>query len=125
MSHDAYRQAAQRAEGPRQSEYKAFCEATARLIKAREDAREDLSVLIDAIHFNRNLWGVLAADCKSDENLLPAETRGAIISLSAWVSKHSSGVMREKQSLDPLIDINRMMIDGLSGKSPEAADAAL
>ncbi|MEL7485823.1 MAG: flagellar biosynthesis regulator FlaF [Pseudomonadota bacterium] len=121
MSHDAYQQAARRAQGPRETEYRAFCEATSRLLKAKDAARDDLRTRIDAIHFNRSLWGALAADCRNNDNALPQETRAAIVNLSDWVSRHSSSVMRAGADVEPLIEINKMMIDGLSGKSPEAA----
>lgn len=117
MSHDAYQKTQNATQGPRDIEYRAFCEATARLEKAEAAGRNDLKLLIDAIHFNRQLWGALAADCRRDDNGLPVQTRRSIVSLSLWVSDYSSTVMREREAIAPLVEINRMMIDGLSGKA--------
>ena len=118
MSYNVYQEMQKSTAAPRDIEYLAFTEATRRLMEVSEKGREDLKSLIDAIHFNRQLWGALANDCASDENKLPEEVRARIISLSKWVSEHSSAVMREKESLAPLINVNKSMMDGLSGKAP-------
>ncbi|MEL7491557.1 MAG: flagellar biosynthesis regulator FlaF [Pseudomonadota bacterium] len=118
MSHDAYKKTSENVQGPRDAEYRAFCEATARLLRIAEEGRADLKAMIEALHFNRRLWGALASDCRSDENGLPKETRASIVSLSDWVSKYSSEIMRNKEAVEPLIEVNRMMMEGLSGKAP-------
>ena len=48
-----------------------------------------------------------------DRNSLTQDVRAKIISLSLWVSKYSRSVTREKASLDPLIQINRTIMQGL------------
>ena len=120
MSHEAYRRAQKTTSQPRDAEYEAFSEATRRLIEAMEAGREDLKQLIDAIHLNRSLWGALASDCAAADNQLPSETRALIISLSRWVSLYSTDVMQRRESVEPLIDVNRIIMDGLSGKPPAA-----
>lgn len=120
MSHEAYRQAQKKTAHPRDAEYIAFSEATRRLLAAKEEGREDLKQLIDAIHLNRTLWGALASDCADPQNQLPSETRALIISLARWVSVYSSEVMQKKESVEPLIDVNRIIMDGLAGKTSAA-----
>ncbi|MGE0408016.1 MAG: flagellar biosynthesis regulator FlaF [Amphiplicatus sp.] len=117
MSHEAYRRTAARTASPREAEYRAFAEATRRLIAAAERGRADLEALAGAVHFNRALWGALAADCADDKNGLPTETRAGVIALSRWVARHSSDVMRARESVEPLIDVNRLIMEGLSGRS--------
>ena len=119
MSHNAYTKNQNRASAPRDGEYLAFTKATRGLMAADEAGCENLKALIEAIDFNRRLWDVLASDCANDENGLPLETRAGIISLSRWVHTHSSAVMRKAENLEPLIEINRMMMDGLSGGSAQ------
>ncbi|MEQ1928908.1 MAG: flagellar biosynthesis regulator FlaF [Parvularculaceae bacterium] len=114
MSHEAYRKTSAAVAGPRDVEYRAFSEATRRLIAASETGRKDLRALIEAIHLNRTLWGTLAADCAKGANTLPTETRARIIALSRWVSDYSSDVVRKGESLDPLVDVNRIIMNGLS-----------
>jgi flagellar protein FlaF len=47
--------------------------------------------------------------------------RAQIISLSLWVNRHSSLVMRGEDDFDALIDVNRMIMQGLSGRVDAAA----
>ena len=42
--------------------------------------------------------------------------RANIISLSIFVSKHTSAIMRENEDIQDLIDINRLIMQGLSGE---------
>lgn len=119
MSHEAYRRASAAASGPRDAEYRAFAEATRRLIAAGA-AREDLRALIAAVHQNRELWARLGADCARGDNRLPEETRARLIALARWVHRHSGDVMRKGASLDALIDVNRILMDGLAGRTTAA-----
>ena len=48
-----------------------------------------------------------------DRNGLTQDLRARIVSLSLWVSKYSRKVAREKAPLDPLIEINRNVMQGL------------
>jgi len=56
---------------------------------------------------------MLAGDCMSEGNQLPKELRAQIVSLAIWVSKYSTDVMHQGAPLDPLIDINRNIMQGL------------
>lgn len=114
MSHEAYRRTSAAVAGPRDVEYRAFSEATRRLIAAGAGETRDLKALIEAIHLNRTLWGTLASDCASGANALGPETRARIIALARWVSDYSSDVMRKGESVDPLVDVNRIIMSGLS-----------
>jgi len=120
MSLQAYQQAAARAENPRDAEYRLFGQVTRALLQAAEVPPEDVSRRIDALDWNRRLWSALATDCSDPQNVLPETLRAQIISLSLWVSRHTSAVIRREEEIDPLIDINRIMMQGLSGQ-PEAA----
>lgn len=118
MSHEAYRRTCAAIAAPRDAEYRAFSEATRRLIAAGASEKRDLKALIEAIHLNRTLWGTLASDCASGANALAPETRARIIALSRWVSDYSSDVMRKGESVDPLVDVNRIIMSGLSATAP-------
>lgn len=124
MSLQAYKAAATRAENPRELEYRLFGEVTRSLMHAATVPAEDIQTRIDAIDWNRRLWSTLATDCADPENALHMSLRAQIISISLFVSKHSSAVMRGEEDFEPLIDINRMVMQGLAGPGPEAARAA-
>ncbi len=113
MSIKAYQRAATQADTPRELEYRAFGQVTAALVRVKEDAAP-LAQVAEALDANRRLWSVLSADCSVPENQLPLTLRGQIISLAMWVARYSSQVLREGAELDPLIDINRTMMEGLS-----------
>lgn len=117
MSLQAYQQTAARAETPRQTEYRLFADVTRALMEAAKRDPSDLGGRIDALNWNRRLWSALGVACSDPHNALPAELRASIISLSITVAKHTSQVIRRKADVQPLIDINRMMMRGLHGEA--------
>jgi flagellar protein FlaF len=123
MSVQAYQQAAARAESPRDIEYRLFGQVTRALMAAAEMDPTDISGRMDALDWNRRLWSVLAADCGSDGNPLPAQLRASIISLSLWVNRHTSAIMRDEAAFEPLIAVNKMMMQGLESRAEASAAA--
>ena len=118
MSLQAYQQAAKRAEQPRDSEYRLFGEVTRALMAVAEAPREDFRTRIDVLDWNRRVWMTLAADCALPRNPLDPGLRAQIISLSLWVGRHSSAVMRGDETFDALIEVNRIMMQGLGARVP-------
>jgi flagellar protein FlaF len=117
MSLKAYRTTVARAESPRELEYRLFGDVTRSLINASKLAPDDIAGRIDALDWNRRLWSMLSTDCALPSNQLPIELRANIISLSLWVNRHSSSVMRGEEQFDPLIDLNRTIMQGLAPHS--------
>ena len=112
MSLKTYQKAQAAVENPRTIEYRLFGQITGALIDAKSSGAKG-TPLIDVIDRNRRLWSMLAGDCMSDGNQLPKELRAQIVSLAIWVSKYSSDVTQQGASLDPLIDVNRNIMQGL------------
>ncbi|WP_339748850.1 flagellar biosynthesis regulator FlaF [uncultured Maricaulis sp.] len=122
MSLQAYQRATTRVEDPRSTEYRLFAQVTRALMRAAEVDRTDLAGRIDALDWNRRLWSNLGADCASAENGLPDQLRASIISLSLFVSKYTSSVMRGSGDFEVLIDLNRTIMQGLAPQSqPDTA----
>ena len=115
MSIKAYQRAATQAESPRELEYRAFGQATASLLRAKEEGLK-FAELAEALQANQRLWSMLAADCALPGNQLPLDLRAQIISLSLWVARYTSEVQRSAADLDPLIDVNRTMMEGLAAR---------
>lgn len=115
MSLQAYQRAAEQAEGPKQTEYRLFGLVTRALMEAAAVEETDLGRRMRALHWNRRLWTTIAGDCANPDNQLPMELRANIISLSIWVDKHTSEVMQKQETIQPLIDINRIIMQGLGG----------
>lgn len=121
MSLQAYQQAATRAETPRETEYRLFAQVTLALMEAAKCDPSDIRGRIDALDWNRRVWSTLGTACADPDNALPDELRASIISLSIWVGKHTSQVIRRTEEIQPLIDINRMIMQGLRGDGRAAA----
>lgn len=113
MSLKAYQTARERAESPREVEYRLFGEVTRSLMDAAGASAEDVQTRMFALDWNRRLWTTLAGDCSRRDNALPVGVRAQIISLSLWVNRHTSAVMRQEESFQPLIDVNRSIMEGL------------
>lgn len=114
MSLQAYKTAAARAESPREMEYRLFGQVTRALVEASQADSKDFKSRIDALDWNRRLWSTLASDCGDTGNAMPHAMRANFISLSLFVSRHSSAVMAGDEDFEPLIDINRMIMQGLA-----------
>ncbi len=121
MSYEAYAKSQRTTSDARDVEYRAFVTSTRALIAAGEGEGANLA---EALHINRSLWEALAADCANTTNQLPVETRAQIIGLSRWVSTYSRKVLRSQESVDALIDVNRIMMDGLAGREAATPETA-
>jgi flagellar biosynthesis activator protein FlaF len=124
MSLQAYQKAATWAESPRQMEYRLFAQVTLALIEASKMDPNDIGARVDALDWNRRVWTALSEDCASPANGLPPSLRASIISLAIWVGRHTSKVIRRQEHFEPLIEVNRMIMQGLMPASPAAASAA-
>ncbi len=116
MSYQAYQKAQQSSETPSQIEYRLFAQVTGSLVDARDRGVRDKQ-MAEALDWNRRMWSVFSTDCGTEGNGLPPQLRASIISLSIWVSKHSSEVMRGSESIDDLININRTIMEGLAAQA--------
>jgi flagellar protein FlaF len=114
MTLKAYKNTQAVTENPRATEYRLFGQVTGALIDAQKQEIKG-GPLAEAVDWNRTLWRTLAADCMDDRNALTHDVRAKIVSLSLWVTKYSKQVTREGASLDPLIEINRTIMQGLQG----------
>ena len=101
-------------EDPRATEYRLFGQVTGALIDAQKHGASG-GPLAEAVDWNRTLWRTLAADCMDDRNALTQDVRAKIVSLSLWITKYSKQVTRNGASLEPLIEINRTIMQGLQG----------
>jgi flagellar protein FlaF len=116
MSIQTYQRTAQRAEAPRELEYRLFGEVTRALMEAAKLDAGDIAGRMRALDWNRRVWSALATDCSRSDNGLPAPVRAQIISLSLWVGRHTSAIMRREEDFEPLIDVNRLIMQGLAAQ---------
>lgn len=123
MKTNAYHNAQTKTESPQQTEYRLFVEVTRALMDAKGLAKTDKK-LHDALHWNRRMWSTFATDCAVEGNKLPKMLRAQIISLSIWVGKHSSKIIREDEDIQALIDVNKSVMEGLAMQQRNAAAEA-
>lgn len=110
QAQSAYRNNARPIRSARGIEYDAFARITHRLKDAA--AGGDPRALIAAVHDNRHLWSILAADVAGEGNRLPPELRARILYLAEFTRTYSSKVL-SGTSPEPLIDINTAIMRGL------------
>lgn len=114
LSLAAYQRVAHVAETSRRTEQRLFAEITAALGAAWEGGQRG-AALMPALHRNRELWTTLSADCGAAGNGLPDALRASIISLALWVDRFTSDVVAGREPVEPLLEINRAMMEGLGG----------
>lgn len=111
MSLNNYRMAQNATEDSRKTEYRLFAQVTKALIDATNLGGFEKQ---KAVHWNRRLWLTLQSDCAVEGNKLPDPVRAGIISLAIWVDKHSRRVLKGEAELQPLIEVNRSIMEGLA-----------
>jgi flagellar biosynthesis activator protein FlaF len=116
MSLKAYQDAQRVVEDSRQTEYRLFGQVTGALIDIKKTSAKG-APFIEALDWNRRVWQAMANDCMDSRNQLPSPVRAQIISLSMWVARYTRQVVRKKAPIDPLIEINRTIMQGLTGSA--------
>ncbi|MBM1220503.1 flagellar biosynthesis regulator FlaF [Ponticoccus sp. SC2-23] len=123
---------ARRAYGPAHSptknarsvEYQAFVNVISRLKKHSAAGAKEFPSLVAALHENRTLWTILAADVADPDNALPETLRAQIFYLAEFTDLQTSKILRGEGTADSLIEINAAVMRGLAGHQgpDEAAD---
>lgn len=110
-----YSAAISQVEDARQAEARLLARLTANLSRAVARPVRDHAEYISALHENDRFWSQIAIDLSGDANRLPGPLRATLISLAGFVVGHSAKLRRGEGEAQPLIDINRAIIRGLSG----------
>ena len=105
---------------PRGIEYEAFARVTHRLKAAAAHGRAGFTELAQALHLNRQLWSMLAADVAEPDNGLPQELRARVFYLSEFTAEHSRKVLRRHETVDALVEVNTAIMRGLRQRAEAA-----
>jgi len=101
-------------QGPREIELRAFRTVNAMLSAAGEDA----SARARALAKNYELWSLLLSDLMQPGNGLPGDLKARIASLALWSRSESDRAITDTaRSLEPLMAVNRDMIDALEAQA--------
>uniref|UniRef100_A0A8J4M701 Flagellar biosynthesis regulatory protein FlaF n=1 Tax=Acidicaldus sp. TaxID=1872105 RepID=A0A8J4M701_9PROT len=111
-----YEAARRQAALPQDNEILIFTQINAELAKA-----SDRPSRIHALFRNQRLWSSLVKDLALDSNRLDAEVKQQITELGVWAMQYSIQAMREDLPLEPLLRVNRDMIEGLRAQPVMAA----
>lgn len=93
---------------PREAEILAFGLCNTRLGKV-----SDHRARIEALNKTHQLWSLLVRDLACEGNQLPDSIKQSLISLGFWAMHYSLSAMGRDLSLQPLIDVNQNILDGL------------
>lgn len=97
----------------RAEEQSVFRQVTEELIEASNNVSPDFDYYA-ALHRNRTLWTALRRDVTSQSNRLPKGLKDMIDQLGEWVEEQTAMVLRGEARINPLIVVNRNVIDGLA-----------
>lgn len=120
MTIGTYQRTQNIAESPRACERRLINEVTAELISAAKSGMTG-AALMPALHRNREMWNTFSVLCADDDNALPPEVRAGIVSLAGWVSRYTSNVVAGKDCIDPLVEVNQLLSEGLQNTTALAA----
>jgi len=115
MSVQAYQMARKVVETPRATEHRLLGQITGEMIVARDSGLSGAG-LVPCLHRNREIWSVFSSLCAAPGNGLPAALRANIISIGLWVERFTTEVVSGRESMDPLIEVNRSIMEGLAGQ---------
>ncbi len=113
LAHTAYSDVSAPIKTERSTEYQIFAQITHRLTKASADDLISFIDLAEAVHENRRLWAILAADVVDKHNGLPAPLRAQIFYLAEFTENHSRKVLAREVTVDALVEINTAVMRGL------------
>ncbi len=103
---------------PRETEALAFGFCNARLQRATTPQDR-----VAALYKTHQLWSILVRDLGGDANTLPASLRSELVGLGLWAMHYCLAAMSSPVSLQPLMDVNQNLADGL--RSQIAAQPAM
>lgn len=92
--------------------------------RALESAEDDRA-RITALGRNQKLWSLLLKDLALSSNALPPALKDDLVRLGSWAMRYSLNAIGEGLPVQPLLDVNRDMIEGLRAANDQAAPGAV
>lgn len=117
MAQRAYAPSSASIRTPRGTEYEVIARVTHRLKSAAENGTGNFAALAESLHENRTLWTALAVDVADENNALPTELKARIFYLAEFTNHHTSKVLANEATVEPLLEINTAILRGLQQKA--------
>ena len=89
--------------------------AFATVISGLEQSKTDRD-RIRALGRNHELWSILMKALAADANKLPDALKSQLVGLAAWSMRYSTLAILHNLPLEPLITVNRNIVDGLEAQ---------
>ncbi|MCP3465120.1 MULTISPECIES: flagellar biosynthesis regulator FlaF [unclassified Bradyrhizobium] len=115
----AYARVANTTLSPRDTEAQALLMAANKLQAVMTNADATYAQMSEALIFNRKLWTIFLSEAQRDENPQPVQVRQNIANISVFVLSQTAAlqISPQREHLKPLIEINRNIAAGLSGRA--------
>ena len=115
----AYARVATATSSPRDIEAQALLKAANKLHAAMTDPDATYTQMSEALIYNRKLWSIFLSDAQRDENPQPLQVRQNIANISVFVLSQTAAlqISPQREHFKPLIEINRNIAAGLSGRA--------
>jgi flagellar protein FlaF len=76
---------------------------------------------VRALGRNHTLWSTLIQDLSLAENRLPDGIKAQLISLGLWAMRYSTMALLKDLTIEPLIEVNRNVMEGLMAQGNPSA----
>ncbi len=115
----AYARVATTTSSPRDIEAQALLMAANKLQAVMNNAESTYAQATEALMFNRKLWTIFLSEARRDENPQPLHVRQNIANIGIFVLSHTAAlqISPKREHFKPLIEINRNIAAGLSGRA--------
>src|SRR3979411_1402050 len=114
-----YARVANTTASPREIEAKALLMAANKLQAVMTNADATFQQTSEALMFNRKLWSIFLSEAQRDENPHPLDVRQNIANIGIFVLSQTAAlqISPQRDHFKPLIEINRNIAAGLSGRA--------
>jgi len=117
MSVQKYAAAQRTTDNPRNNEYRLLAQVTRELMECKN---QPMPKRMEVLDWNRRIWLTLQTDLADPRNQLPNQLKATLISLAIWVVKYTRKVTTGAAPIEPLITVNRNIMEGLAGGAAAA-----
>jgi flagellar protein FlaF len=114
----AYTRTSHTTASPREIEAQALLKAARQLIEVQDNWAGPDKNMHTALLFNRRLWSIFMSAVETNDNPQPIEVRQNVANIGVFVMKQTIEMQMDPDpaKLKPLIEINRNIAAGLSGR---------
>src|SRR5262249_26273445 len=73
--------------------------------------------IVDAALWNRRVWAAFKLDLLNEQNRLPVDLRGKLVSIALLVERETSQILAFKTDLSWVIGVNKTIMEGLKPRA--------